>query len=228
MKKRRSDIIDETGKRYGWMTVLRLDESQHNKHQAYWVCKCDCGKEFVARGDSIRCGAYTSCGCNIHKHRGRFTHGEYKTRLYTIWADMKHRCVSPYTANYKHYGGRGITLCDEWMEFEPFRDWALSNGYADNLTIDRIDVNGNYEPRNCRWVTRQQQSLNTRRSLFFEYNGKTQTLYEWSNEYGILYDTAYSRFKRGWSIDEILTTPIMERGRRISVLRRSKQCLNQD
>ena len=122
---------------------------------------------------------------------------------------MINRCTCECWRDYKNYGGRGITVCPEWKEsFESFRDWALANGYQDNLTLDRIEVNGNYEPSNCRWATVKQQANNTRSSRYLEFNGEVKTVKEWADELGLNYRTLYSRITtKGWSIEKALTTP---------------------
>ena len=172
-----SKFIDLTGQRFGGLTVIGFAKKS-NDRQYMWKCRCDCGNEIVIRSHSLRSGNTRSCGC-LQKETNiklRQTHGMTKTRLYNIWQSMKQRCSLPSASCYKYYGGRGITVCNEWQNFEPFCEWALANGYADNLTIDRIDVNGNYEPNNCRWLTIQEQQNNTRRSHNITFNGITKTL----------------------------------------------------
>ena len=137
------------------------------------------------------------------------THGMSKTRIYKIWVDMKRRCNNKNRKGYKYYGGRGITYCPEWENFEPFYKWALSNGYAENLTLDRIDVNGNYEPNNCRWVDYTTQANNTNRNHILTYKGKTQTLSEWAREYDIPYSILQDRINDlNWDTEDALTIPI--------------------
>jgi hypothetical protein len=136
------------------------------------------------------------------------THGMSKTRLYRIWAGIIQRCYNDKKRyEWQKYGGRGIKTCDEWRRFEPFMDWALANGYSDNLTIDRIDVNGNYEPSNCRWATVYQQENNKRTSKYLIYNGKQKTVREFADEYGLIYSCLYARLKLGWSVEAALLTP---------------------
>lgn len=138
-------------------------------------------------------------------------HGEAHGRLYSVWNMMKQRCGDPNNAYYKNYGGRGIKVCDEWKEYTAFRDWAITNGYDETAehgkcTIDRINNNGNYEPGNCRWVSKKEQARNRRSNRFIEYNGKRQTLAEWAEETGIYALTIHNRLKSGWSVEEALTT----------------------
>ena len=133
----------------------------------------------------------------------------YNKRISRVYWNMKTRCYNPSSNKYHAYGARGIKVCDEWKNsFKKFKEWALSNGYGDNLTIDRIDNNGNYEPSNCRWVTQKQNCNNTRFNTLLTYNGKTHTMTEWSEITGINLTTLSSRINRGWSIEKSLTTPI--------------------
>lgn len=157
-----SKLIDLTGQRFGRLTVVERVENDRS-NQAHWMCRCDCGNVVVIRGDHLRNGRTKSCGC-LNRDNKRI-HGEHGTRLYNIWNNMKLRCYHPSSINFKHYGARGITICPEWLnDFKVFQHWALSHGYCDDLTIDRIDVNGNYEPVNCRWVTMKEQRRNRRDS----------------------------------------------------------------
>lgn len=142
-----------------------------------------------------------------------YKHGLYKSRLYGIWSNMKTRCFCTTYKLYAYYGARGITVCEEWRNnFKAFYDWSISHGYADNLTIDRIDNNGNYEPNNCRWVDMATQCRNKSSNHFLTYNGKTQTLKDWAGEIGIYRQTLERRLKRGWSVEKALTTPPLNKG----------------
>lgn len=126
------------------------------------------------------------------------THRKSGTRLYRTWTDMRNRCNNPNNVHYSRYGGRGIKVCDEWQRsFEVFQAWAIANGYSDNLTIDRIEVNGNYEPTNCRWITMSQQQLNKSNMRLVTVNGETKTIAQWSECTGLKYDTIWRRIKRG-------------------------------
>jgi hypothetical protein len=204
-----SKVIDITGQRFGKLTVLAFDK-QDKFRQYMWFCKCDCGNIVSVRGYSLRSGNTQSCGC-VQKEvniKLRQTHGMADTRIYNIWQGMKQRCSLPSLSCYKYYGGRGITFCDEWQKFEPFYEWAMANGYADNLTLDRIDVNGNYEPQNCRWITLKEQQRNRRTTHFITFNGETKTLKEWAEQLGINHTTLLERLNYpNWSVEEALTIP---------------------
>jgi len=172
---------DLTGMRFGRLVVQsfdRIEKCGKKSCHYYWYCKCDCGNVISTRVDKFKSGKVISCGC-YQKERAREVgtkHGKYHTRLYVIWSNMKQRCYNPKNNNFIYYGKKGIKLCKEWEhDFQAFYDWAMENGYTDNLTIDRIDTNGNYEPSNCRWVTMKIQVSNrgpTKRKEFIEHNGK--------------------------------------------------------
>lgn len=196
--------VDWTDQRFGRLTVLKKDES--NKELAIkWVCLCDCGNTTIVRRGDLTSGKTLSCGC-IRKEGRHRTHNLSDTRLYRIWVNIKTRCTNEKSPQYKNYGFRGIKICEEWANsFEAFYTWAMENGYDDNLTIDRIDVNGNYEPCNCRWATRKEQSLNRTDNRRLTYKGETKTFAEWSEITGIHRETIKSRLKAGLTIEQALT-----------------------
>lgn len=195
--------IDLSGQRFGMLTVMRRAYSGKAGagYHAAWECICDCGKTTTVLSSSLRSGDTRSCGCisGNHKHGGR------NLRLYSIWTNMKSRVNNPNASRYANYGGRGISICDEWLNsFENFRDWALSNGYADNLSIDRRDNDGNYEPSNCRWVDTKTQMGNTSVSLSLMHEGKIQTLNAWAREKEISASTLCRRLKKGMPLEQAL------------------------
>lgn len=142
---------------------------------------------------------------------GSKTHGLSKTRIYKIYNCMKSRCYKTYEKEYKHYGGREIKVCEEWMGkdgFINFYNWSMENGYKDNLTIDRIDNDGNYCPKNCRWVTRYVQANNSRHTRIIEHDGEKHSIAEWARIKGISRNTLNKRLINGWSIEKSLNEPV--------------------
>lgn len=138
-------------------------------------------------------------------NKNHYIHGKRKTRLYRIWTNMKTRCINPNDPHFERYGRRGITVCDEWKnDFKAFYDWSMSNGYADDLTIDRIDNNGNYEPSNCRWVTVKEQNQNKRNVILITYDGETHTVTEWARKLNLGHDTIRQRYHKGWTPEQCL------------------------
>lgn len=204
------EFKDLTGQRFGKLVVIKRAEdyvSPKGYVSTNWLCRCDCGKETVVRRCNLISGGSRSCGCERVIHPNRLTHGGTGTRLHSIWSGMRTRCNNPNDANYLLYGARGITICDEWNDFTVFRDWAYSHGYDDELTIDRIDCNGNYEPDNCRWVDIVTQANNTRSNHMIEYEGESHTMAEWSRIMNIPYHRLKDRINKcGWDVERALTT----------------------
>ena len=208
-------LINEEGKRYGKLTVCDRSSGQHDKYGHYlWKCICDCGNVCYVKGAQLRNGNTRSCGC-LHREtlsERNEKHGLAGSRLYKIYKGMKRRCKSEGCCDYGDYGGRGIKLCAEWdgeHGAENFAKWSLENGYNDNLSIDRIDVNGDYSPDNCRWTDMKTQANNKRSNHVLEHNGERHTLTEWSEITGLSVGTIEARLRLlGWSIERALTTPI--------------------
>lgn len=208
-------LKDMSGMVFGNLTVIsRADSSESGK--ARWNCKCSCGNEITADGCSLRRGMKLSCGC-IRRDiliKRNTTHGKSKTRIYGVYRHMKERCYSRNDKRYSEYGGRGIGICASWLGengFQNFYDWATSHGYSDDLTIDRIDVNGDYEPGNCRWATAKVQQNNRRNNRYITCRGKTKTASEWSDISGIKSLTIIARLNRGMSDEDAVFTPLMNR-----------------
>jgi hypothetical protein len=181
-----------------------LDYKIENK-RSYFYCECDCGNKKWIRSDGIASQQTKSCGCLV----GSPTHKMTNTRLFSIWRHMKDRCLNSNIDDYKSYGGRGIKICDVWLnDFMVFYDWAIKSGYSEKLTLDRIDVNGNYEPSNCRWATRSQQNNNKRDNVLIEINGETKTITQWSKLKGISRTEIRRRLEKGLENDELIRPPL--------------------
>ena len=194
----RREVDDLRGKRFGRLVVIEFDHID-KYHSSQWLCRCDCGNEVVvSRGNLIK-GRARSCGCykrDIQRDL-HIKHGEYQSRLHNIWGDMKQRCGNKKNTNYHLYGERGITVCDEWIDdYETFRNWALNNGYSDELTLDRMDNDGMYCPDNCRWADHYTQMNNTRRTRHITYNNETHSISEWARKLGISKNTLYYRLSK--------------------------------
>lgn len=195
--------LDLTGKTFGEITVLsRAENTKDGTTQ--WLCKCSCGSEWVVRAGNLK-RIKTCRECSFKKPYKK--HGDCGTRLYNIYMGMRNRCENDNNTSYSHYGGRGITVCSEWQNYDIFKEWALASGYDDTKSIERIDVDGNYEPDNCTWIDMKEQSYNKRNSLRFEIDGKPQDLAEIAEKYNVNYFTLYSRVKRGIDIKTAVSMP---------------------
>lgn len=205
-------VMSEHGIPDSRWTVLKKVESLDGKN-SFYLCECSCEQhtqKILAR-HSIVSGNSKSCGCLAREQASArmTTHGKSGTRLHHIWKSMHERCYCENHQQFKDYGGRGIIICDEWKnDFNSFYEWALNNGYQDNLTIDRINNNGNYEPENCKWSTRKEQSNNQRTNRLLTYNNKTQTVSQWAEEVGLNKHTLQTRISRGWSVEDALCRPV--------------------
>lgn len=202
------------GKKFGRLTVLeRVDDyvAESGRRDAAVLCRCDCGNVKRLRASVLKNGNTRSCGCyrkEVSSVRNS-THGLSHSRIWNIWNCMIERCEQKKNKSYKNYGAKGICVCDEWHKFENFVAWAMTNGYDENLTIDRIDSTKNYCPENCRWADRKTQNNNTSRNHLITFNGETKTMAQWSEETGISYAALKCRInRRGWSIERALTTSV--------------------
>ena len=207
---------DLTGKKFGHLTALEKAGSDPKRAEWRWLCKCECGNLTIVPSYRLRHGGVTSCGC--HQYDRNFCSKKAKNfpRLYRIYRGMKTRCTNPKYPYWDRYGGRGISVCDEWQKFDNFCDWALSSGYEERdptLSIDRIDVDKGYSPDNCRWATATQQANNTSRNHLISAFGKTMTIAEWARETGIKDRTIYHRVAEyGWTPEEAVSIPTLGRG----------------
>lgn len=202
---------DYTGETFGRLTALH-PEAKRTGH-ILWRFMCVCGNEKSIRMHSVLSGVVKSCGC-LHLDRcrdglNRVRHGDARVgrvaRLHSIWRDMLKRCNPANNAMaIERYAARGIRVCDEWQAYPPFKAWALANGYSDNLSIERQDIDGPYSPENCRWATKKEQSRNRSTSRWITVDGETKCLAEWLEQTGTGPSAFYSRMKRGWAIDRAL------------------------
>lgn len=192
---------DLTGQKFGKLTVIGIDD--RGERRTYWYCQCDCGNITSARSDSLLSGGIRSCGC-LKKEQDRInltahhSHKQSGSRLYYIWSGMKSRCYNPHNLSYANYGGRGITVCPEWKDsFSAFYNWALSSGYSESLTIDRIDNSAGYSPDNCHWATAEEQCNNRRSNINIKIGNSIKTLTAWCKIFDVDYHVVVARYKRG-------------------------------
>lgn len=207
-----------TGKKFARLTVV------NDPQQGPFVdCLCDCGKLTTVRRYGLLNGNTKSCGCySVEVHSTQ--QGKSSSRLYSIWKGMKKRCHLPTDHAFHNYGARGIYVCDEWRDnFLLFEEWAISHGYCEGLSIDRIDNDGPYSPDNCRWATSKEQGNNTRKCHYVTRNGETHSISEWSEITGIGRKTIERRLKVGWDIEDALTLPVGVRTRWRDDSKRNKE-----
>ena len=192
----------KAGQKFGRLTVIK--EVKDQKLGKAYKCVCDCGNLATVIGSNLVSGNTRSCGC-LHNEGNNKKHKLSYTKLYRVYYGMKARCYDEHHQYYAHYGGRGIKICQEWLDNnKTFFDWAMENGYQENLTIDRIDADGDYEPNNCRWVSILEQVRNRRNSVYIEYKGARKTMAQWSEELNISYHTLYTRYTKKWKSEDIL------------------------
>lgn len=204
-----------TNKKFGNWKVIKPD----NNKNKYYICECDCGNIKSVNIYHLLDGSSKSCGCiqreknSLRMKKLNTKHNLSKIKLYSVWHSILSRCYNKKNISYKHYGMKGVIVCDEWKNFINFYNWSIKNGYIENentktrnkITIDRINSNGNYEPNNCRWVNNYIQNNNKSNNKFYTYKNKTLTLYEWSRILGINRVTLYDRLKAGYSIEKAFT-----------------------
>lgn len=206
-------IQNLTGEKFGRLTVLGLDTVKESR-KTYWMCQCECGNIKSCRADSLKCGAITSCGCKKKEQdkvnlTANHSHKQSGTRLYYIWQGVKSRCYNVNDSRYANYGGRGIKVCEEWKsDFSNFFQWASESGYSDLLTIDRINVDGDYEPCNCRWADAKTQCNNRTSNIYIKIGNSTKTLKEWCDIFNVNYSKTIKRYHRNGfvSIDDLFNS----------------------
>lgn len=192
--------LDLRGQKFGRWTVL--EEAGRKCGGVLWRCQCDCGTIREVTATHLRAKNSVSCGCyskEIHtKHR------KSRGSIYHVWQCMKDRCFNPNAQEAKHYIEKGISVCDEWLDFDNFYKWAVANGYKKGLSLDRIDNDGNYEPSNCRWATPKMQARNRSNNVHLTWQGETHCVSEWAEILGLNPITIFTRLSRGWSVDDAL------------------------
>jgi len=207
-------LIDLTNRQFGKLTVINRGEdyiTPKGKKYPTWNCICECKNTINVLSSNLLNNTTNSCGC-IKEEGNNTKHNKCYTKLYKIYKNIEQRCYNSNSKGFQYYGKRNIKMCEEWLNsFESFYNWAINNGYKQGLTIDRIEVNGNYEPSNCRWVTMKVQNYNRRTTHHLTFNNETHTLEEWSNITGIRTETLQSRLDRKWDIEKVLTQPIKKR-----------------
>jgi hypothetical protein len=202
--------VDLTGQRFGILWVI---EVARRDGSVWWRCRCDCGGETVLQTETLRAGITRSCGCFGAPHGNR-THGREPRRLFGLWVMIRQRCNNHRVPKYHRYGKRGIKVAAAWDRFEPFRDWALANGWRPGLQIDRIDNDGDYEPDNCRFVTNKVNANNKSYHRTLTWQGRTLNVAQWSEELGFSRSVITHRLARGWPVERIFTQPARKVSRR--------------
>lgn len=202
--------IDISGRKFGRLTVIRFSHRQSSGY--LWECKCSCGNRKLIRSSLLKNGNTKSCGCynNELRLQRNTKHGACGTRQYACWSGMIRRCSNPHDSNYHNYGGRGILVCKKWLTFQGF--WEdMAEGYSDHLTIERINVNGNYEKSNCRWATWNDQANNTRRNIPITFRGETRNLKQWALKLGIKPQRLRDRIQKlKWDTEKAFTIPTLD------------------
>lgn len=199
-----SPFRDLCGMKFGRLTAISPRPPEGVPRR--WNCVCECGKESVHAGLPMVQGRIKSCGCYRREFKPRLTHGRSKTSMETTWRHMLERCMDPESKSYKNYGARGIKVCERWLDFTAFIEDMGDKPVGTSL--DRIDVNGHYEPGNCRWATMKQQNRNRRNNRLIEYQGRTQCLSEWEEEFSLPKGRLLNRLQLGFTVADALTRPI--------------------
>lgn len=196
---------DLTNQKFGQLTAIKAFKKPYNKNKYHWHCVCDCGRLVDVLSSNLTKGNSTSCGCTRNKKIGalNLSHGLSKTRMYKIWVGVRKRCLNSSAKSYERYGGRGIGMSKKWDTYLGFYN-DMINGYSDDLTLERIDPNGNYEASNCRWANATEQARNKTNTKLIEYDGLKLTAKGWQEITGTLSDTIQWRIKKGWDLRKAL------------------------
>ena len=210
-----SAFIDLTGKRFGFLTVIKRSEQKGKDGHVWWDCLCDCGKEKAIDGGSLRHGQTKSCGCYFIKCVSKNNHKKTITNkhhhaLYSKWLGMKKRCYNPENPSYKYYGGKGLTVSDDWLSFENFY-FDMVDLYKEGLTIERIDNTIGYCKDNCKWIPMEEQPRNTSQNVIVEFDGESYILSDLSRKYNIPYSALRTRLLRGWRVEDAIFTTVSQR-----------------
>lgn len=206
------------GAKFNDLTII--EEVPKRNGIRHFLCLCSCGKESIVSLHNLKNGGTKSCGCLQVKHTIKInsSHMCTKERLYKTWLNMKRRCNNSRCHEYANYGGRGISICNEWnFDFINFKSWAVNNGYDDDLTIERVDVNGNYCPENCKWIPMPDQLKNKRTTMYLTLNGVKKHASEWSRNFNLSKGVISYRKNNGWSDFDTLTTPVNKKPNKIKI-----------
>lgn len=207
---KRGVLCDLTGQRFGRLLVVARDLSPRKSRLAHWSCSCDCGRTTVTSGNELRNGGTKSCGCWIRDHMAarQRTHGQTRSPEFKAWGSLLERCENPDAKDYPNYGGRGVRVCERWRN--SFENFLTDMGRRPTSvhSVDRKDVNGHYEPGNCRWATRSEQQRNRRCNRMVTAMSQTLSAAEWAERSGISYPTLLSRLDHGWDGDLAVTAPV--------------------
>lgn len=186
---------DLTGKRYGNLVVVEFVEMAKFS-KSIWKCQCDCGNVKNIKAEYLKNGSTKSCGCYHKSNIYHIKHNESNTKLYRTWQSIRYRCENKNNTAYYAYGELGVCVCEEWHEYIKFKEWAINNGYKDNLTIDRINPYGNYEPSNCRWITKSEQVFNRKNTLYIRVNGEEIIFAKYVKLTGARYNRLFEKLSK--------------------------------
>jgi hypothetical protein len=201
---------DITGQKFGRLTALcRIGKTKGRI--SIWECQCECGQKHNAIISQLRNGTVKSCGC-----LQRVDHPVAKERLFNIWQGMRQRCNNPNANFYEYYGAKGVKICQEWNEYKAFKQWAVENGYDEGLSIDRIDVDGGYNPNNCRWISLREQQSNKSNNVFVLYQDEDITLAELSRRTGLSLPMLHRRYHAGYTGEKLWQTTHLKTGKEVN------------